>query len=37
MEQREIAEAQLAERPEVECNPAWQHLFFTSEEREEIY
>jgi predicted nucleotidyltransferase len=37
VQQREIAEAQLAERPEMEHDPAWQHLFFTSEEREEIY
>lgn len=33
--QREIAEVQLAENPE--CDPTWQHLFFTREEREEIY
>jgi hypothetical protein len=37
VQQREIAEAQLAERPEMEHDPTWQHLFFTSEEREEIY
>jgi hypothetical protein len=37
VQQREVAETQLAERPEMEHDPTWQHLFFTSEEREEIY
>lgn len=34
--ERETAERQLAERPAAEQAQAWQHLFFTSEEREEI-
>ncbi len=37
IQQREVAETQLAECPEMEHDPTWQHLFFTSEEREEIY
>ncbi|MBN1812393.1 MAG: hypothetical protein JXA14_11190 [Anaerolineae bacterium] len=37
VQQREIAEAQLADRPEMEHDPTWRHLFFTSAEREEIY
>ena len=34
--EREAAEMQLVEHPAIECSPACQHLFFTTEEREEI-
>jgi hypothetical protein len=34
---RNMAEMQLLEFPVTECTPACQHLFFTTEEREEIY
>lgn len=35
--EREIAEAHLIQHPVAEQAQCWQHLFFTSEEREEIY
>jgi hypothetical protein len=35
--EREIAERRLADPSATEHAQAWQHLFFTSEEREEIY
>jgi hypothetical protein len=34
---RKMAEMQLVELPVAACTPACQHLFFTTEEREEIY
>lgn len=37
VQERETAEVKLIERSESEQDRAWQHLFFTSEEREEIY
>ena len=35
-QEREAAERQLLDLPMIQCTPACQHLFFTSDEREEI-
>ena len=35
--ERDVAEMQLARHPATDRTPAWHHLFFTTDEREEMY